>query len=117
MALALEALPQDPEDLRQYCAQLLAELTEKTQLIDKLTHELALFRRYLYGRRSEQLDPAQLLLEFASWAKAVNEAAPGRPSPPPPAPPRPRRGHGRQPLPALLPRHGGVDPVSWSHIL
>jgi hypothetical protein len=67
MTIDLASLPQAPEDLQQYCAQLLAELTEKTQLIDKLTHELALFRRYLYGRRSEKLDPAQLLLEFASW--------------------------------------------------
>ena len=71
MAIALEALPQHPADLRQYCAQLLAELTEKTQLIAKLTHELALFRRYLYGRRSEQLNPAQLLLEFASWVQTM----------------------------------------------
>ena len=46
-----------------------AELSAKQQLIDKLSHQLALFRRYLYGRRSEQLDPAQLLLEFASWCR------------------------------------------------
>jgi transposase len=98
-------LPQHPEDLRQYCLQLLATLDEKDQVIDKLSHQLALFRRYLYGRRSEQLDPGQLLLEFAAWATAQNEAAaaPAEPPAPPPAP-RPRRGHGRTPLPALLPR-------------
>jgi transposase len=110
MAVDLAALPQAPEDLQQYCAQLLAELAAKTQLIDKLTHELALFRRYLYGRRSEKLDPAQLLLEFASWVKTMNEAAPADvspvapPSAAPPSTPRPRPGHGRTPLPALLPR-------------
>src|SRR6266446_1865441 len=99
------ALPEDPEDLRQYCLQLLTELSEKQQLLDKLSHQLALFRRYLYGRRSEHLDPAQLLLEFASWAQALNaEAAPAPPLPAVPAPPRPRVGHGRTPLPALLPR-------------
>ncbi|MFQ5809289.1 MAG: hypothetical protein ACE5JM_06695, partial [Armatimonadota bacterium] len=38
--------------------------------------ELALFRRYLYGRRSEQLDLAQLMLEFARWLTALNAAAP-----------------------------------------
>ncbi len=77
--------------------------------IAKLSHELALFRRYLYGRRSEKLDPAQLLLEFASWVTALNEAAPApaeaAPDPPAgPGPRRPRAGHGRTPLPAFLPR-------------
>jgi transposase len=109
MAIELPAPPQDPEDLRQYCAQLLAELDAKNQLIAQLTHELELFRRYLYGRRSEKLDPAQLLLEFASWLTALNEAAPApaaasATSPDGPGPPRPRAGHGRTPLPAFLPR-------------
>ena len=89
--------------------QLLAELQEKRQLIDKLTHELALFRRYLYGRRSErvELDPVQLLLEFASWLKAQGAATPPDAAPasaPTAAPARPRPGHGRRPLPAALPR-------------
>jgi transposase len=105
MATALAALPEDPTDLQQFCTQLLAELTVKQQLIDELTHELALFRRYLYGRRSEQLDPAQLMLEFASWMHAMNAAAPAPDAVDPPAPAgRPRPGHGRKPLPAFLPR-------------
>ena len=104
MALAPATLPDDPADLQQYCRQLLAELGEKQQLIDKLSHQLALFRRYVYGRRSEQLDPAQLLLEFASWVQAQQtETASPAPAPTAPTPPRPR-GHGRTPLPALLPR-------------
>jgi transposase len=106
MAMELAALPDTLEELRQYCAQLLAELSEQQQLVAKLSHELALFRRYLYGRRSEQLDPAQLMLEFASWRQALNEAAPGAApaSPEAPTAPRPRPGHGRTPLPAWLPR-------------
>jgi len=106
MAMALTSLPQDPDDLRQYCRQLLTELQEQHQLVAKLTHEFALFRRYLYGRRSEKLDPGQLLLEFASWVKAMNEATPadGSTDSAAPSTPRPRPGHGRQPLPALLPR-------------
>jgi transposase len=109
MATVLSALPEDPTDLHHYCVQLLAELSEKNQLIEKLSHELALFRRYLYGRRSEQLDPAQLMLEFASWLKVLNEAAAegatdSTPSPPGSATARPRPGHGRKPLPAFLPR-------------
>jgi hypothetical protein len=92
MAATPDALPTDPEDLRQYCAQLLTELGDKQQLIDKLTHQLALFRRYLYGRRSEQLDPAQLLLEFASWVQAQEAAAaPAVPTPASPCCRTPKR--------------------------
>jgi transposase len=109
MATALAVLPEDPADLRQFCTELLVELSAKQQLIEKLTHELALFRRYLYGRRSEQLDPAQLMLEFASWLRAMNGATPAADTAPAPAPPtappaRPRPGHGRKLLPAFLPR-------------
>ena len=108
------ALPDNLDDLRQVCRALLAELGEKQQLIDKLTHQLALFRRYLYGRRSEQLDPAQLLLEFASWVKTLNAEPPVPVSPAPAAvapSARPRRGHGRTPLPALLPRRRVEHPL------
>lgn len=113
MAGAVPTLPEHPADLQQYCLQLLAELDAQKQLVAKLTHELALFRRYLYGRRSEKLDldPAQLLLEFASWLKAMNETGPAEseaaaaaPGPEAGAMPRPRRGHGRTPLPVGLPR-------------
>jgi transposase len=108
MAISPAVLPEDPADLRPFCEQLLAELADQQHLIDKLTHELALFRRYLYGRRSEQLtlDPAQLLLEYTSWLKALNTAATPAADPTPDVtpPPPPRRGHGRTPLPALLPR-------------
>jgi len=106
------ALPDDPDDLRAYCRQLLAELDDQTQLVAKLSHQLDLFRRYLYGRRSEQLDPGQLLLEFASWVQAPAAETPGAAAGPEPAPPpRPRRGHGRTPLPALLPRRRVEHPL------
>ncbi len=112
MASAVPVLPEHPADLRAYCLQLLTELTAQQQLVAKLSHELELFRRYVYGRRSEKLDPAQLLLEFASWLKAMNETAPADgdgahdalPSLPAPALSRPRPGHGRKPLPGFLPR-------------
>ena len=45
MAVAPAVLPEDPEDLRQYCRQLLAELHAQQQLVAKLAHELQLFRR------------------------------------------------------------------------
>ncbi len=104
---ALPALPQDPEDLRHFCLQLLTELSTKDQLIEKLSHELALFRRYLYGRRSEKLDPGQLLLEFATWLTTQSARAPAVAEPTVEAPTptaSPRRGHGRTPLPQFLPR-------------
>jgi transposase len=105
MAGDADALPQNPDDLRQYCLQLLTELHDHQQVIAKLSHELELFRRYLYGRRSEKLDPGQLLLEFASWVKAMNEPpAAEAPAAPAPSPAPARRGHGRKPLPAFLPR-------------
>jgi transposase len=113
MTVAPAALPDNPADLQEYCRQLLAELNEKQQLIDKLTHQLALFPRYLYGSRSEQLDPAQLLLEFASWMESRN-AGPVAAPPTPPAPQGPahtRPGHGRTPLPALLPRRRVEHPL------
>ena len=111
-------LPSHPDDLRALCQQLLTQVQDQQHLIAKLTHELALFRRALYGRRSEHLDPGQLLLEFAEWAKTLHEASPATPTPPAPPSPepppaRPRQGHGRSPLPAFLPRrrveHGVPD--------
>src|SRR5713226_8140617 len=76
MAVAHHVLPEHPADLREYCLQLLTEVTAHQQLIAKLSHELELFRRYVYGRRSEKLDPAPLLLEFAGGLKAMNEPGP-----------------------------------------
>jgi transposase len=105
MTAAPPVLPDEPTALRQFCLQLLAELTEQHQLVDKLRHELALLRRSVFGRRSEQLAPDQLLLEFGQWAAALNAAPPpAAPPAPPSSPAAPRRGHGRTPLPAFLPR-------------
>ena len=111
MAIDPQALPAHPDDLREYCLRLLTELAEKDHHIEKLRHELELFKRTLYGRRSEKLDPGQLMLEFAAWIKARNatdtDAAADPPVPiaPPPARSAPDRpGHGRPRLPRLLPR-------------
>src|SRR6266851_3697608 len=112
MAVAHHVLPEHPADLREYCLQLLTELADHQQLIAKLSHDLELFRRYVYGRRSEKLDPAQLLLEFAGWLKAMNGTVPAEGegandaplNPLVPALALPRPGHGRKPLPGFLPR-------------
>ncbi len=48
--------------------------------ISKLEHKLDLLLRQSYGPKSEKIDPAQILLEFA--AKEKSEAAEGLPTPP-----------------------------------
>ena len=113
MAVDRDSLPEDPADLRELCLRLFAELKDKDHHIEKLRHELELFRRTLYGRRSEKLDPDQLMLEFAQWVKAQQEATgvaasietveseqvekkePTKAT---------TKGHGRGQLPGLLPR-------------
>ncbi len=112
MAADANALPHHPDDLRQFCLQLLTEVHDQQQVIAKLSHELELFRRYLYGRRSEKLDPGQLLLEFASWVQALNKPpAPATEAAPASNPAPARRGHGRTPLPAFLPRQRVEHPL------
>jgi transposase len=58
-----------PEELRTLAAELLVtvgkrdrELVFRQTRIDQLTHELALLKRFRFGRRSEQLDASQASL-------------------------------------------------------
>lgn len=51
----IDKLPDDPAALKLMIAAL-------DQKLDRLIHELALHRRHIFGRRSEQLGPAQLRL-------------------------------------------------------
>lgn len=103
-------LPADLDACHQLIRELFQTLARQTHLNEKLQHQLEQLLRRVYGRRSEKLDPNQLLL-FAREIVAANEAAP---SPNPPAagtaltsieaiPPK-KNGHGRKPLPASLPR-------------
>lgn len=99
MRLDLNNLPDDLGLLKQIVRELLSTLEGREALIRKLEHQLERLRRHQFGRRSEKVDAAQLLLAFARSQEA--EAAP------PPAPPKPKRkreGHGRKPLPEALPR-------------
>jgi transposase len=95
----LESLPTDAESLRQMIAQLLADLHRKDREVADLRQQLEWFKRHVFGRRSEKLDPAQLAL-FEPLPPAV-QAAPV-PAPPPAAPPPKAGKHGRKPLPADL---------------
>jgi transposase len=117
-------LPADAAQLEQFARELLARetqltaaLAESTQtvnqqrdLLDKLTHEILLLKRCLFGSRRERFgedDPRQQKLFEVSDGPAADSSdgdasedeetiAEG---------PRPkRRGHGRKPLPQFLPR-------------
>ncbi|VVE50451.1 IS66 family transposase [Pandoraea eparura] len=102
-----------PEQLRTLAAELIAKVGEKDRelhyrqtRIDQLTHEMAMIKRYQFGKRSEQLDSTQAsLLEEsidADIAAIEEELAQlsTQPATPVEAPQKPRRA----PLPANLPR-------------
>ncbi len=103
-------LPTDLEACHQLIRELLDSLAHQSHLNDKLQHQLEQLLRRIYGRKSEKLDPNQLLL-FAREILAAMETEPpaptpqadAPPAPDPPTPPR-KNGHGRKPLPANLPR-------------
>ena len=108
-------LPDDLEAAHRLIRELLATLRQQTHLNDKLQHQLEQLLRRLYGRKSEKLDPNQLLL-FAREIlegrrpRADARARIARPAPSAPAKP-PAKGHGRKPLPASLPRRRVVHDV------
>src|SRR5271165_1890228 len=119
MITAADPLPDDLETAHQLIRELLETLSQQLHLNAKLQHQLEQLLRQRYGRKSEWVDPAQLLL-FAQeiLAQAEPETEPTSqpdpdPEPPPPSrTPRPKTtGHGRKPLPAHLPRKPVVHDV------
>jgi len=102
-------LPQDPRTLRQLVLQLLSALQEKDRQIGQLSSQLEALKRRLFGRRSEKIDSAQLMLELGAWlaAQSATEsvAAPAPTAEESTESSRPRSGHGRRRLPENLPRH------------
>src|SRR6185312_14689950 len=98
-------LPDDLEAAHRLIRELLATLREQTHLNANLQHQLEQLLRRLYGKKSEKLDPNQLLL----FAREILEAGAAEiattPEPAAASPSkRPVQGHGRKPLPASLPR-------------
>ena len=103
-------LPDDIEAAHRLIRELIETLRQQTHLNDKLQHQLEQLLRRLYGRKSETLDPNQLLL----FAREILEATATEPTPKPTAPSPmkpPAQGHGRKPLPASLPRKRIVHDV------
>lgn len=114
LAIDPAALPEDVSVLRTLIVQLLDELRARDGRIDDLQHRMDLLLRRLYGRTSEKLDPAQLLLfllhEEGLHEEGESSAQPPLPEPPPPpvpaaATPAPKKpGHGRRRLSDTLKR-------------
>src|SRR3954447_12331894 len=97
-------LPGDLDACHQLIRELLESLAEQTHLNEKLQHQLEQLLRQRYGRKTETIDPAQLLL-FAREILAAGETTTPEPSPPSETPPIPaeanppnKNGHGRKPI-------------------
>jgi len=104
-------LPTDPQALRQLVLGLLSTLQERDRRIGQLSSQLEALKRRLFGKRSEKLDPDQLLLELGAWLSAQpgeesseNQASSPVVSAEEGSAPR-KKGHGRGRLPERLPRH------------
>ncbi len=120
MIAPADPLPDDIETAHQLIRELLETLGQQIHLNAKLQHQLEQLLRQRYGRKSERVDPAQLLLfaqEVLAQAQADPEPTPQPEavpeSPLPPGAPQPKKnGHGRKPLPASLPRKPVLHDVS-----
>src|SRR6516165_1477979 len=104
-----DPLPDNIEAAHQLIRELLETLAQQLHLNAKLQHQLEELLRQRFGRKSERVDPAQLLLfaqDILAQAKAESESEPtSQPDPASePAPAPKKNGHGRKPLPASLPR-------------
>lgn len=108
MTTPAEPLPDDLETSHQLIRELFTTLGRQIHLNEKLQHQLEQLLRQRYGRKTEQVDPDQLLLfardilEQAQTAAAATSEP--EPEPEPPPAPKKKKGHGRKPLPADLPR-------------
>jgi len=102
-AAAEPPLPDDPALLQQLVRELLDALRQSQHECDGLRHRLDQLLRRLYGPKAERFDPNQPWL----FPEAAASASPESVTPPAEsadeAKPK-RAGHGRQPLPADLPR-------------
>ena len=112
-APALQALVQQLQSREAQLAAALAEslqtVTQQQQLLDKLAHELALIKRWMFGSRRERFDtddPRQKSLFEVSEPPASGAELEGKSRDDEPGndPKKKRRGHGRRPLPQFLPR-------------
>ena len=88
MITPADPLPDDIETAHRLIRELLETLRQQTHLNDKLQHQLEQLLRRLYGKKSEKLDPTQLLL----FAQEILEGRQPEPTP--------TRARARSPAPA-----------------
>src|SRR5437868_3219617 len=116
MSTEVSELPRDPDllidkivDLTSMIARMAEEKTALAAENDKLQLLLAEFKRAMFGRRSERLDPNQLALgledleQSIAAREAAVEAAETK-SEQQPRPPRAKAARNRGALPRHLPR-------------
>ena len=93
-----KSLPEDPDELRQFTALLLAEVKSQGLLIEKLRHQLAAQRHHRFGTSSESIEQLQLALEASEIAVAKMTAKLRLPDEEPKDKPK------RRPIPDHIPR-------------
>jgi transposase len=113
MALDPKQLPGELEACHALITQLAQELDLRDLKVRQLQHQLEQLLRWRYGRKSERVDEHQMFFEAMALVNAATAPASDTPSAAPAqestatpaaAPSANPRGHGRQRLPAHLPR-------------
>lgn len=97
-------LPDDPALLKQLIRQLLDVIQKGTQLNQRLQHQLDALLRARFGKKSEKLDPNQLLLFAKEFLEPEATPSDDTSSEASDTPKTPRQSNGRKPLPRSLPR-------------
>lgn len=106
MAPEIQTLPSDLEQCHSLIREMVATLAERDRHVDQLMHRVDQLLRRVFGKSSERMDPAQLVL-FAleeQRTDSVNDSEPNEESCTEDAPNPKRKGHGRKKLPDDLPR-------------
>jgi transposase len=133
-----QALQSQAQALQSEKQALQTQVQELESLRRKLEHTVAIYKRCLFGSRSEKIDPQELearIAQAAAEARAqlAQEKRPGDPPPeaeeeqpaapadlpadPEPVPKRKARPHGRGAFPAHLPRRRIEHPVAPAQAL
>ena len=105
MDLKPENLPGDVEGCHALIAELVQELDVRDRRVRQLQHQLEQLLRWRYGQKREKVDENQLFFEALTMVSTGTAPVPKtEPAAPAEAPAPARPGHGRQRLPANLPR-------------
>ena len=113
-------LPDDVEVLKSLVIEQHTTIGQLQRQVEGLSHRLDLALRRIYGRSSERIDPRQLLLfgqamaTAAQTMEALAQAQQAKDDDDARVTSGGKKGHGRRPLPADLPRHRiehAIDPA------